>query len=399
DYSVFGPYNRKWTVIPGTGFEFAGGTSDTSANPNIAFTATGDYIVTLDLSVNGEVKSSESLNIGVGNDLAIQVNNHPEGKQCDCDFDQIELSATGAIDYSWEISGADTLKADLNQPTGDTVLLQRRNEYTADQSYNIGVKVIGEMGTCSDTLLLSYEILKPLNDNIARAILLNYGESEVFTNICASIEDGEPIPPYTSCTGQLSWCDEYGTGLDIVENSVWFKFVASSTGLVSLSSTGFDNQIALYEADSYEDVLTGNYMLLGANDDRTDNDPRPLIKSATIIPGQTYWIQVDGSGGGLEEDFTLRITELIPTSSHEEPVEVVRVYPQPANESVTIQCDNIQGKAILCLYNIIGDRLLNQVLEMENGKADIMINTLQEGLYVFTLLHNGRQYMGRILKQ
>ncbi len=399
DYSVFGPYNRKWTVNPNTGFEFVGGTSDTSANPYIAFTATGNYMVTLDLFLNGEVKSSESMNISVSNDLGIQVKSHPEGIHCDCDFGQIELSASGAIDYTWEIIGTDTLKADLNKPTGDTIMLQRRNEYTTDQSYSIGVQVIGIMGTCSDTLSLSYEITgPPINDDIAQAVLLNYGESKIFSNICASVEDGEPVPPYTSCIGQLSWCDEYGTGLDIVENSVWFKFVARSTGLVSLSSTGFDNQIALYEAESYEDLLTGNYTLLGANDDRTDDDPRPLIKSATIIPGQTYWIQVDGSGGGLQEDFTLRITELLATSSNEEPVEIVMVYPQPAKESITIQCSEITGPAILSVYNVTGRRVINNQIDMHQGKATIFVDMLEDGLYLLTIYNNGRKYTGRMLK-
>lgn len=398
DHSVFGPYSRKWSVSPGTGFEFAGGTSDTSANPSIAFNSALDYTVTLDLSVKGDVKSSESLTIAVGTELALQVKSHPEGKLCDCDFDQVELSAIGAIDYSWEITGSDTLKAALSPVTGDTVLLLHRHDYLTDQSYSIGVRLTGEMGTCSDTLLLNYELIKPVNDNIANAVLLNYGESEVFSNICASIEDGEPIPPYTSCTGQLSWCDEYGTGMDIVENSVWFKFVASSTGLVSLSSTGFDNQIALYEADTYEDMLTGDYVLLGANDDRTDLDPRPLIKSATVIPGQTYWIQVDGSGGGLEEDFTLRITELTVTASNAEPIEAVKVYPQPAKESITIQCSEITGPAILSVYNATGRRVINNQIDMQQGKATIYVDMLEDGLYLLTIYNNGRKYTGRMLK-
>ena len=178
-----------------------------------------------------------------------------------------------------------------------------------------GFRVIGTQSTCIDTSVeYTITLIKPENDEIENAILLDYGMSALYSNICASVEEGEPIPPFVSCTTQDSWCDEYSTGKDIVENSVWFKFIASSTGRVSISSTGFDNQIALYEADSYQDILAGNYVILGANDDRSETNFRPLINVGIVNPGVTYWIQVDGSGGGLEDEFYMTINELSPNA-------------------------------------------------------------------------------------
>ena len=184
------------------------------------------------------------------------------------------------------------------------------------------------------------------NDRCQKCTAIIPGVSGPFTNSCATIEQGEPVPPFTSCTGQLSWCDEYGTGQDIVERSVWFSFTPEVNQTISLSSTGSDNQIAVYSAASATDILSGKYKLEAANDDYTDTDPNPRIVSMDVKANQKYWIQVDGSAGGSVGTFNIHLSIL---NSVEEtvPSGEMTVYPQPAVDFVNIESADFTGCSLV----------------------------------------------------
>jgi hypothetical protein len=255
------------------------------------------------------------------------------------------------------------------------------------------------MGSCVDTSDITYDLLKPVNDDISNAILLPYGKSEYYTNICASVENNEPVPPVTSCTAQDSWCDEYGTGEDIVENSVWFKFIAD-TGKVSISSVGFDNQIALYKAASYSDILSGNYTLIAANDDRTETNFRPLITGVDVVAGDTYWIQVDGSGGGLEDDFYLTITQYSATPTEQIESGNLRIYPQPAKSVVMIQNPKWTNDQVgLMLYNAAGLCLFNGKVPVSGSEISIDLSMYAAGIYVATIHHDNLLNVVKIIRE
>ncbi len=140
------------------------------------------------------------------------------------------------------------------------------------ESTDIELTVTGIQGTCQNLLAVSIPLMAQTNDNVVHATPIAIGENGPFSNKCATVQGGEPVPPFDSCTGQLSWCDEYSTGEYIVENSVWFSFTPEVNQKIMLSSMGMDNQIAVYRAASPEELLAGNYTLIGANDDFTDTD-------------------------------------------------------------------------------------------------------------------------------
>jgi hypothetical protein len=398
DYSVFGPYERIWSVTPSS-YAFVDGTSETSPNPVIEFSEETSYTVKLDLTVSGIIESSESITIQAGNTLNVGINSKYGYELCDCDFDSIKLIASGAETYIWSIPVPDLNKIALNQNTGDTVIVRRVNGFQADSSYTINIAITGTQGTCVGSKQISFSLLKPPNDNIANAILLPYGRSDYYSNVCATIEEGEPIPPSSSCTGQKSWCDEYGTGNNYVENTVWFRLIASKTGNISISSTGFDNEIALYDAASYADILAGNYTLLAANDDRSATDPRPLIKTVNVILGKTYWIQVDGSGGGLEDNFYLTIVDLTQTGIAERKYNRMMVYPQPANNIVFLKDEELNKSTVsLSAYNTSGLCIFNKDTAVDQGIITLNITTWESGIYIIRINSGDTNYIAKIVK-
>ena len=166
---------------------------------------------------------------------------------------------------------------------------------------SIWVRLEASMGTCFDTDSILLKMVDVPHDNIEDALLLSLDiAAEDISNAYASVQKNEPTPTIGSCDSQNSWCEEGG-----LQNSIWFKFYAPASGEVSITTTGFDNQIALYDATatgSWEDILSGdplNYNIIAANDDYHTVDYSAKITSVnSLTPNATYWIQMDGSGGG-----------------------------------------------------------------------------------------------------
>lgn len=141
----------------------------------------------------------------------------------------------------------------------------------------------------------------PANDTACNAVDLPVdGMLREFSNFGAGVEpleDSLIAPPAGNGFSNVAWDEGQ------IHNSVWFSFVAPSTGgvLVDLCNndvgTTFDTQVAIYEVDQCDDFNT--FSLLGAN----DNIPGSLCNFASIlevfclIPGNTYYILVDGWQG------------------------------------------------------------------------------------------------------
>jgi hypothetical protein len=399
DYSVFEPYDRLWTLTPAT-FTFINGTNETSPDPTVEFAQEGLYSVRLD-AFNQMGHDSMKMNdkIQAGYIIQVEVTSLPEDEICDCDFSSFKLIANGAIDYTWSLLSENAVNVTMPVTEGDTVNIFRVPEINIDSTYVLDIAVIGTYGTCVDTAELAYSIVKPSNDAIKHAILIGYGRSEVYSNRCATIEPGEPIPPFYSCITQDSWCDEYGTGEDIVERSVWFKFVAANTGNISLASSGMDNELALYEADSAMAILDGDYLILGANDDRSSTNAYPLIRSEPVISGKIYWIQVDGSGGGTEGSFYIQLTDLSTTGIDDLENNRLWVYPQPAMDYVYIKGEILSVYPLsLSVYSTAGILVYEQTFDTNQEEIYINTSAWKPGIYISKLLAGKDIFVARIIK-
>ncbi|QQS29553.1 MAG: T9SS type A sorting domain-containing protein [Sphingobacteriales bacterium] len=165
--------------------------------------------------------------------------------------------------------------------------LQSQLTFTATLGTTYYVLVTG-FSTNTGAFTLNVTCLPPpANDNVCSAIPLVLGANPPYYNTGATTEAGEPVPPATGCSTQTGWCNS------TISHSVWFTLVGPATGKVTISSTGFDNQLALYSAASCSDVLSGGATLLAANDDFNPGFASS-INNVCVTPGTTYYVQMDG---------------------------------------------------------------------------------------------------------
>ena len=140
------------------------------------------------------------------------------------------------------------------------------------------------------------------------------------------------MPDTTNCNTQITWCSEGG-----LQHTVWFSFEAT-TSSSSFVTSGFDTQIALYEAPSCDGILNDMDTLIAANDDYfgANKNYAAAINEAPLQAGKRYWIQVDGSAGGQEGTFYIDIYDA-PVGVNETKTQMpedARILPKPGQRRV-----------------------------------------------------------------
>ncbi|MEO1262137.1 MAG: MopE-related protein [Bacteroidota bacterium] len=138
----------------------------------------------------------------------------------------------------------------------------------------------------------------PSNDDVCNALSVDVGVPFTADGTCATAELGEVDPGIgtgsQSCESQDGWCDEGDE--PTVDNSLWFTFVAPPSGLVNIETTSDDDpQMALWSVDDCSDFST--FAEIAANDDNPLGTFSPRIDDLCLVPGQTYYIQIDGFEG------------------------------------------------------------------------------------------------------
>lgn len=380
--SAFAPESWSWSFIPAD-VTFLDGTGPESAQPLVAFNELGAYKVGLEISNEGGTIKRDFTNvISVGSELAIEVETQALLDNCLCNFDSVSMIAFGAREYTWTLLGSDTLDFSLEAASKDKAQLKLLN--LPAETVILEIEVAGKHGKCASELTYELALLNPSNDFVAGALEIVEGTNGPYSNECATIQEGEPVPPFKSCTGQMSWCDEYGTGEDIVENSVWFYFIPEDSGSYKLSSNGMDNQLALYYADSAEALLLGNYTLLGANDDFTTRNFEPIITEMILEKGKKYWIQTDGSAGGATGEFTINM-EKVTTSIKDLRINgsALSVYPQPARERVYIVSPDFpgSGRFDIRIFTSSGRIVSMNTVNIHGSTIDLDVSGLKAGIY------------------
>jgi hypothetical protein len=146
-------------------------------------------------------------------------------------------------------------------------------------------------------------IIHVTGDDVCNAIPLSLGTSATYSTLGATVETGEPVPPATGCNTQDGWCNS------TLENSIWFSFVAPTSGRVSIAAPGFngfptrpgfDAQLAVWNATDCSSILNGSAELVAANDNVTLYNFTPKLIVNCLTPGQTYYLQLDGNNGAAE---------------------------------------------------------------------------------------------------
>lgn len=407
DKSAFDPQSWQWIFTPGN-VTFIDTTDATSKNPVIMFNEPGEYTVTLKaLNEFGE-NTQVFDNFIISNDQ-IEVTYLLSANENICfnSFTGYEIQAAGAETYNWELFSEYAPEYLQLSSSEHTATLNFSDTVMIDSSLHANLMLVGQHGNCSDTLNIGLNILYPFNDFISHAYPLTKGFNGPFSNECATVQDNEPFPPIGFCYSQFSWCDDYRDGTRIVENSLWFTFKGTLSEVVAVETDGLDNQIAIYEAVSYEDIISGNpklFSILAANDDYVDEDNSATIEKADVIPGKTYWLQVDGYGGE-EGEFTITLLDSSLATINKEVMlsHYAQIYPNPATQKIVVLPDanfTETGKLFsVSIVSLEGKLVYKQNFKFSRGTIEIAADQFEKGIYLIHLESEEKTFTGKVLIQ
>jgi len=355
--NTFGVANsHKWDF----GSDATPTVADTTGPINVTWSSKGAKIVKYNVS-GPAGKDSVTRTINVVDSLTITVSpQHP----LMCVGSSILLQASGAATYTWSPNISVITKLNdrlLVNPTGSTI-------YT----------VQGVANGCVGSAQVTVEINIKQNDNLCNAIPVFKGVNGPFDNHCATAQPNEPAPPQTDCNTQMSWCAEGG-----VQNSLWFSFIAPADSFVRIEAPGFDDQIAVYDANTCNDLFTNNYTLIAANDDYDQSDYSAVIVQMNLVAGRKYWLQVDGSAGGAEGTFNINVIHTrnpaagIKSISDDNQIQVI---PNPNKGIFTIKTNNVCGQFDVSIFNHLGTSVYENKNCVTDTKLDL--SNLAKGVYV-----------------
>jgi photosystem II stability/assembly factor-like uncharacterized protein len=384
-YGSAGTDSLSWNF----GEDASPSTANTSGPHNVSYSSLGSKTVSLKVYKDG-VEYTEVKTDIVNVVSEIDFGAYPSITSV-CQGGQAYLFASGNHSFEWAPADG------LNQTTGSIVI--------ASPVENTTYAVKASSGTCTSEQ--SVQVLVATNDNVCDAITLNEGSNGYFTNVCATPENNEPVPPDGSaglygCEAQDGWC----SGETVIHNSVWFKFVAPDYDIVSIETNGFDNQIAVYDAGTCNDLLTDNYKLIAANDDFPGkSDYSASIQEMTdLVPGNTYWLQVDGSYGGVSGIFSIDINNYRISSADRDIAEYqntyINIYPNPNHGVFTLDylLEDL-SKVTIRIYNVQGKMLLEKHIKPSQHKSETIISTdnLSNGIYILQFINNNNYFYRKFI--
>ncbi|NBC83611.1 MAG: T9SS type A sorting domain-containing protein [Bacteroidetes bacterium] len=239
------------------------------------------------------------------------------------------------------------------------------------------------------------------NDTPCDATHLSYVKNGPFANYCATIDSlNEPVPPLSGCVGQMSWCESEG-----LNNSVWFSFYGSESNVVSIVTQGFDAQTAVYDAESCLQLNKQDATLLAANDDVKSDDPKSVIRELTgLSPDKKYWLQVDGSFGGVTGEFTITLDDKAYVNIQQQKYQnhdLYTIYPNPNKGSFNISMNDYIEHALIEIFNNTGQKIYSQ--KVDNVAIDEVIKIdlkyMNTGLYLLNLIREGEQFRSKLILQ
>ncbi|MGQ1889733.1 T9SS type A sorting domain-containing protein [Thermophagus sp. OGC60D27] len=367
DLSKGQPTQWYWTVEPET-FQFVNGTDPNTQNPQVLFTKEGSYSITLIVANNygSDTITYENL-IEAKSVFPVAFSNMTdEISLCGKSMDQYELEAQGAENYSFTISEENFFDYDIND---NLLTLTINDKARQNGSFDVTVTTTGGHGSClfSDSVLIHVSF--PVNDNIENAINLKLGNNGTFTLNCGTIEPNEPAPPSGECSSTTLCSTSEAQEDDI---STWFSFKAPSNGKITINGQGSGAQFAVYQADTYSDIISGkdSFSLIAA----TGYSSSPTLKNLNVNRFNTYWLQVFSDQSDVE---TMEITLLSNT---------IEVYPNPSDGifHLTISGVSEEESATIKVFTQNGRQLLAQniTISPQNTSFDLNLTGYPSGTYL-----------------
>ena len=358
-HSSDGTDSLRWVFDEDASYIF----SSSKDTAYVSFSKTGEKNISLIAYLNG---NSDTLarKAFVSVDTTLRISIHSFAGDYFWKGDTTSLTVTGGDTYVWSPATG------LEKTTGAIV--------KAFPDTGIVYYVTATEGQCENRDSIRINVYP---NNLARyAIPLEFGKNGPFINYAATVEDNEPHPSINDCNTQTDWCDEFGTGKDILGNSVWFTFKAPGAGIISLDSRGFDTQMAIYDSPEADSLFTGNYTILAANDDYNGTSldfSAAITNLENLTPGKTYFVQIDGSGGNKEGEFFLYLYDTPLDIPDQKAVgsSFFNVYPNPNTGAFTIAINSQKSEnANLQIFNLQGKIIYNKTVYLTGAGQQISLN-------------------------
>jgi len=180
------------------------------------------------------------------------------------------------------------------------------------------------LGCFNDTADVPFQVnISFLGDHVCDAMPLNIGKSGPFSLLGSSTQTGEVTPPVTGFKTNTGWADNN------LNNTIWFKFTAPSSGNVSIQAPSAmvdynDSQLALWSVTNCASLMNQvnpnmplDLKLIAANDDDANFQTNQgaqyssYIRAACLNPNETYYIQLDSyKNASIGDSTTIIITDL-----------------------------------------------------------------------------------------
>lgn len=163
----------------------------------------------------------------------------------------------------------------------------------------------------------------------------------------------------------------------------------------------FITPVVLTDNDRYlacvQTVNLNLYMGHESNTDYTWNANQYLQPMTPNESDGTYYAA--GFGYDLPSSLVVHVFDANNIGVNESATIDGMAYPNPATENVTISLEG-EGVASLRVTDISGKEVANQSLNLINGKADVSINNLESGVYIFNVvLENGKTAQFNVVKR
>lgn len=292
----------------------------------------------------------------------------------DANFSWDNLSGFGVVSYEYALTSS-VIPPASGTSTFDTYYvasgLLPQTVYYLHVRSNCGSGNYGAWSTISFTTLPT----PPANDNLCNATALTLGTPTGITNTLAgaTVQTSEPVG---SC---------FNVG---VNGSVWFSFVAPSSGTVEVT-TDFaggtlgngNTEIAVYAATGVTcaDLSTLGTQLGCDQDGGTTVNLSSVLSLSGLVSNATYYIQVDRFGNVAPGTFGIKVSEVLSSNTFNATEFVA--YPNPVKDILNLSYETPISN--LKVTNLLGQEVLNMNVNTNEVKLDISF--LTSGTYIMNI--------------
>lgn len=203
----------------------------------------------------------------------------------------IKAAPTGCDDTDWNCID------DFNNPGTSSMPPIPGSKLTAGTLYYILADPQTTSPVAQTFRITECETPNDIPANAIEIIVNTPCESNIYSNLDASIDPGEPDPDVDGSDGLV------GRWLDEADETVWFTFQAPPSGTITILSDGSgtqipneDTQVALYAVGDASDYATFELLVSDEDNGTTFLGFNSVVSYTGLIDGEYYYIQVDGWG-------------------------------------------------------------------------------------------------------